>query len=169
MSVLDIDKLMSNQSEDKILIKEFIMKNYYTDDWGRLNIQQVNGEYIVDFDWSLHYIGTGSQQLTNGLFRFGKVFTFNCAYCKELTSLEGGPEECDWFVCNYCDGLTSLKGAPRKCRKFYCSNCANLTSLKGAPRKCITFDCSCCENLTSLEGASQDYVLFYHINCTGLK
>ena len=96
--------------------------------------------------------------LTNGLFEFINVGSFNCIGCNKLTSLKGAPKEIEGnFNCAGCNKLVTLKGAPKKVGGgFACSGCNNLTSLKGAPKEIGSdFNCTNCNKLTSLEGAPE--------------
>ena len=86
--------------------------------------------------------------------KFGKVGgNFSCEH-KQLTSLEGCPQEVGGtFWCNH-NRLTSLEGCPQEVGNFWCDN-NQLTSLEGAPQKVDGYF-SCAHNqLTSLEGAPQ--------------
>ena len=86
---------------------------------------------------------------------FPNLVLFNSSLLedKQLTSLEGSPQEMDGhFDCsdNY---LTSLKGSPQKINGTFDCRCNKLTSLEGGPKKVRgNFWCSGNE-LTSLEGA----------------
>ena len=59
---------------------------------------------------------------------------------KNLTTLIGQniPKQCNTFICSFNKKLTSLEGGPSECEKYYCSYC-DLTSLKFAPKKCDSF------------------------------
>ena len=141
----------------KLIIKKWILENIHliyklkiSDDPNKDGKYEVSADAVVS-DKSLKF-------LTNNMFIWKKVGSFNCSCCDSLKSLEGAPETVENnFDCSNCDSLTSLKGAPREVgHDFNCSCCDNLTSLKGAPREVgHDFDCSYCDNLTSLKGAPQ--------------
>ena len=146
-SLLDIDNVDSSDA----LTEEFLKKNY-----------KIDGSYtikggVVDIKGSITVINKDITQLTNGLFRFGKVEGyFDCRYSKSLKSLEGAPEEVGLsFICSYCDSLTSLEGAPQQVGLgFFCASCKSLKSLKGAPERVgKIFHCDHCYSLKSLKGA----------------
>ena len=101
---------------------------------------------------------------------------FNCYYCENLTSLKGCPEEVGGsFDCNNCENLKSLEGCPKEVGGYFdCSDCINLKSLKGCPEKVGgTFDCSGCINLTNLDGCPKEVGSYFDCrycdNLTSLK
>ena len=98
MSVLDIDILMSNQAEDAILVRKFIMNNYWVRSKNELQIYMEDGGYVVDFDGELRVDNYKLERLTNDKFRFGKISVFNCSHCDNLTSLEGAPVNVNFLI-----------------------------------------------------------------------
>ena len=176
-SLLDDDDAFYDPKNDKNLIVDWIKSNYKIT--GKLTISD---DFIVDCSGAVKVKNKTITSLTNGLFRWAKVGgdflcddcknltslngapeevegDFDCSNCKNLISLEGGPKEVGTnFDCGNCDKLTSLEGAPEIVRGgFYCDDCKNLTSLKGAPKSVDdAFYCNGCENLTSLEGAPKE-------------
>lgn len=61
---------------------------------------------------------------------------FDCSFCRNLTSLEGGPQKVGkHFDCTGCKHLETLKGAPQFVGGgFYYSNNPNLKHKDEAPR-----------------------------------
>lgn len=120
---------------------------------------------------------------------------FSCSDCKNLKSLEGGPEVVDESYWSHSNPLLiNLKGAPKQVGdSFDCSNCKNLVSLEGCPPRLggyfdcknneklkslvggpvkvpSDYDCNGCKSLVSLEGAPDSLDgAFMSKNCTGLK
>ena len=127
-SLLDID----NVDNTDALTEEFLKENYTM---GSYTIK--NG--VVDVKGSVTVVNRNIIQLTNGMFRFGKVSkSFDCSYCNSLKSLEGAPEEVGRdFSCIGCESLKTLEGTPQKIGGgFICGFCKSLISLKGAPQVC---------------------------------
>lgn len=166
-------------------IENFLKTNY--DINGQYTIDQVEGEYVVNVKGNVFFDELKRlKTLTDGTFRFGVVEgTFSCGGSRgnnTLETLEGAPQECEFFKCADCYKLKSLEGAPTtvnstfscvRCNllkdltgapqemlngngNFSCSWCANLKTLEGAPKKCISFECDGCPNLMSLKGAPQE-------------
>lgn len=164
-----------------------------------------NGKYVVDmkgsFSW-VKFIGKGDS-LTNGTFEFGELrgcgfkcsesnilslegaprevicdgalHYFDCSNCKNLKSLEGGPEKVSFkYDCSNCENLRSLEGAPKDCHRldrFDCSGCTSLKTLEGGPDRLDrgSFNCSGCTSLKSLKGAPVVYYQFNCSDCSSLK
>lgn len=159
----DEDDLVNN---DDVIIHQFLKDNYKID--GTYTIK--NG--VVDAPETKFKISNLKlKQLTNGLFKFGKVRSFICTK-SSITSLKGAPEEVDYFSCRFCNKLTSLKGAPKKIKDMLnCRSCDKLKSLEGSP-EFIDGDvnCSNCPSLTSLKGAPKKITgEFACIDCTSLQ
>lgn len=163
-SLLDDEDELAINIED--VIRNFIASNYTID--GGINIRKRKGFYVVDGK-SVWVRNKDIEQLTNGLFRWGKITNeFKCVKCEKLTSLEGAPEDCYDFECSQCDSLENLEGAPKKCEKFDCTNCENLTTLIGAPKKCRFFWCGYNNGLTSLKGAPEEVDVIDFSRCENL-
>lgn len=158
-SLLDGFDDIDNPSDLRQVIENWIKKNYSFKNLDISKSPNKDGKFEVSSDTVI--VGDGNDDipsLTNGLFIWKKVKSFNCSYCDNLTSLEGGPEEVSrHFNCSRCHSLTSLKGAPKKVGKdFDCSGCTALTSLEGSPEIVGNdFNCGFCDKLTSLEGVPQ--------------
>ena len=177
-------------------IQQFIRNNYYfsTGSANKYTISKKpnkDGKYEVSSKHSVTLINRNCEYLTNDLFVWKKVKTFDCSECLKLKSLVGAPiEVVGSFICNGCKSLTSLEGAPKEvginfecsfCKKlkslegapeelfgmFYCNSCPSLTSLKGAPQKVKCFDCTGCKNLDSLKGAPKEITSY--IFCRNCK
>ena len=176
-------------------IKQFLKDNYKKYSCFKISKKPNNdGYYEVDCSKCKDIFADNNiMSLTNNLFIFVNVKgSFNCSWCKNLTSLEGAPEEIDGdFYCAHNQKLTSLKGAPKKVKgtfncsacenlhslegapnkvggDFYCHFCDNLISLEGAPKEVLSFVCSYCKNLTSLKGAPQKVRFFTCTDCNNL-
>ena len=163
-SLLDDEDDLVN--DEIALIEQFLKDNYnikgtYTIDNRTVNI---NGDIFVE--------NNNLKQLTNGLFKFGKVSgIFSCQMNEKLTSLEGGPSEVGGsFICGYCRKLTSLEGGPEKVGKvFSCAGC-DIINLNGSPKIVKDFNCSNCNKLTSLEGGPSEVGGSFICNdCKNLK
>ena len=194
---LDIDALMGSISDDVVIkheIKQYILDNYNISETDFDNcieiIKQRNGDFLVNHlkQWALSF-KQGVESLTGGLFKWGKVNIFDCQNtdiltlegapqeceyffcnnCKKLKTLEGAPQKCDTLRCDNCALLKSLKGAPQECRRFECTNCPWLMELVGAPQKCEAFECGGCGELIRLNGAPQECKIFGCIACGRLK
>jgi hypothetical protein len=92
------------------------------------------------------------------LKNFPKMDLFDSAFFenKQLTSLNGCPQEINsGFYCSN-NKLTSLKGGPQKVSGSFCCFNNKLTSLKGSPKE-VGYHFTCSYNkLTSLEGAPME-------------
>lgn len=183
---------VDDATRDEIL--KFIEDNYRVIAIGELIFRKKNNMIYVDFmnghEMTAH---KDIKQLTNGMFMWGNVdCVFDCSDCKNLTSLEGAPEECRVFNCDYCsnlkdlmgigkcrevscencDRLKSLKGLNLKnksCEEIRCNDCRSLISLEGSPKKCERFECNDCKNLTTLKGGPEVVEFFTIENCIKLK
>ena len=167
----DFDTMSASSTTDiKNEIKQFLKDNYKKSSSFEISRKPNNdGYYEVDCS-KCSDIEVGNKNitsLTNNLFIFVNIKgDFDCSYCRNLTSLEGAPEEIVGdFYCTYCNKLTSLKGAPKEVGKhFYCNNCSNLTSLKGSPKEIKhVFDLTNCINIKSLEGAPKKVRTWYSL------
>ena len=109
------ESLLDNEDEltnDEGLVRVFLNKNYNFQG-GTLTIRSdKDHNFIVDYTGKVKVINKDIEELTNGLFVFGR--------CKE-------------FLCNQCSNLKSLKGGPRECEKFSLAACGSITSYVGAP------------------------------------
>lgn len=143
-------------------ILDFIEKNYRLGGLGTANEKLTfreertsDGKYIVDGpNFIVSLMNKELDSLTNGMFVWGSVRFFDCAFGK-IKSLEGSPLKCVGFACNNCNNLITLEGAPQECDNFTCSRCESLKSLKGSPQHCWQYGCIGCISLTSLEGGPQ--------------
>ena len=168
MSLLDDEDILSSPVRDIGIILEFINHHYVIHGYKSaydayrdrtVRIRQDNG-CVVDVDG--HVISNKfmkeAEYLTNGLFRFGSVKSFDVDRCKNLKSLEGGPEQITGsYMCRQCDSLKNLKGAPKYVdRGFWCDHCKNLESLEGSPSTITDiFSCSYCNKIKDLKGAPE--------------
>ena len=110
-SLLDDDDEFYGIEHDKKVIENWIESNYNIK--GKLTIAD---GFVVNCSGDVGVKNKSITSLTNGLFRWRNVEkSFWCSGCKNLTSLEGGPEEVGRdFYCYDCEKLTSLKGAPKE-------------------------------------------------------
>lgn len=171
-SLLDDEEDIINN--DTTIIDQFLKDNYEID--GTYSIK--NG--VVNITGHIVLKNYDMEYLTNDLFVFGevtgdfkvgypydvnikslkgsprKVYNFKVVK-SQITSLEGGPDDAEYYKIYYNDKLKSLKGAPKIVKKtFSCYGCDNLTSLKGGPKEIGgDFDCDDCKKLTSLEGGPE--------------
>jgi hypothetical protein len=109
------------------------------------NTKQINGNVTLN---NITYIPKFFKNIiVNGYF---------ACYNKNLTSLEGSPQEVSgWFYCSY-NKLTTLEGAPQKVGGDFLCSYNKLTSLDGAPKE-IGGNFYCYSNkLTSLDGAPKE-------------
>lgn len=153
----DFDTLEANADPRKT-IEEFLDHNF-SGTWHISDKPNKDGYYEVSSNFSIHSVTPYElTSLTNGLFIWTKVKgSFNCAYSKKLTSLEGGPKEVGKiYCCSNCPNLKTLKGGPDFAGHFDCSWNENLISLEGGP-KTVQYDflCSYCPKLKSLKGAPE--------------
>ena len=142
-SILDDEEDLIGRVDEEI-VAMFIMQHYeisHNNPLTRktLDIKPDKGGFVVNVKDSIRvkYESTETlTSLTNGMFRFGKVYgNFICDACTVLETLEGAPEYVEnGFSCNDCKKLETLEGAPKKVENwFFCRFCDNLKSLKGAP------------------------------------
>ena len=148
------DNLKHGDEAIKKYIIQFIENNYEYD--GKLRISSKpnkDGKYEVSSSKDVWVKNKNIISLTNDIFVWKTVKTyFGCVGC-EITSLNGAPEEVNFFDCSYCNNLSSLEGAPKKVYDFDCSYCYSLISLEGAPGIVKgKFDCSGCKSLNSFKG-----------------
>lgn len=170
-SLLDNDNKLFNVTGNKVIIAQFLNKNY-----GIQGSYNISDDYIVDVNGDIFVTNHNLESLTTG-FTF-RIVTgdFNCDYCKKLTSLKGAPKEVNGgFSCDNCNKLKSLEGAPLKVNEYFsCYGCRRLTSLKGSPKEVGgNFVCDGCSALTSLEGSPKevggDYICICCKKLTSLK
>lgn len=88
--------------------------------------------------------------------------------CKNLTSLEGMPQEVFAFSCNDCPKLASLKGCSPNISEINLSNC-NISSLEGLPKTCRVIDIKKCPNIRTLEGISKPTESLWCRECESLE
>ena len=89
----------------KNLIKEFLHENYGNAKLCKISSKpNKDGKYIVNSEYAVSVKNLDCTSLTNGYFIFGTVKgTFNCSFCKKLTSLEGAPKNVGIdFFCQGC-------------------------------------------------------------------
>jgi hypothetical protein len=155
-SLLD-DDLIDKKSPEKLII-DFIKRIYDVRE-NQLVVRKEKSEYVVDCNGYVYVSDKNIKSLTEGLFKWGVIRnSFNCSYCKNLTSLEGAAEKVgDSFNCSYCENLTSLEGAPEFVESsFECSGCKKIKTLEGAPKEIgWNFSCSLCDSLESLKGCPE--------------
>lgn len=166
MSLLDDECILSDPSRDISVILEFINHHYVIHGYksvydayrnGIVRIRQDNS-YVVDVDGHVtsNKFMKEAEHLTNGLFRFGNVEIFDADRCRNLKSLEGGPERITGsYICRQCDALKNLKGAPKYVAGgFWCDHCKNLETLEGSPDVVTDiFSCSYCGKIKDLKGS----------------
>jgi hypothetical protein len=150
------------------------------DDWIRTNYQvsgtldiskkpNKDGKHTVSCNGRLALQNQSSTSLTNGLFIFKFVKTFDCSHSK-IESLEGAPIECEEFRCSGCQKLVNLVGSPKKLSSaMHCDNCYHLKSLEGCSRFVRNVYCSCCHALETLQGAPKQVSELYIDHCYNLK
>lgn len=190
-SLLDDEDTFLDPERDRALVKDFIDRTYHTS--GSYSIKKVGDEFIVDvINGAIQVIDTKIESLTNGLFKFGKVYTFacdgcknlktlegaprivkanfNCSGCEKLETLEGGPNVIGYnLLCTDCTSLKTMIGAPEEIGfSIYCDDCKNLKSLNGLPKE-IPGNLSCpgCDDLKDLNGAPKK--IWKNAICTGCK
>ena len=103
----------------------------------------IEGNYIINKDSTVSV--DGNVEWKSNKLKLSVTFSevtgkFDCS-SSNLESLEGSPKKVIHFDCYNNKNLTSLEGGPEEAEKYYCSNC-NLLSLKGAPKKVKKFDFS---------------------------
>lgn len=168
MSLLDDEGVLSDPQRDIGIILEFINHHYVIRGYKSVYDAYHNGavrirrddNYVVDVDEQVtsNKFMKEAECLTNDLFRFGSVKGFDADRCKNLKSLEGGPERITGsYMCRRCDSLKNLKGAPKYVDGgFWCGHCKNLESLEGSPSTITDiFSCSCCSKIKDLKGAPE--------------
>ena len=153
-SLLDDFDNIDKSIDLKQIVKDWIKNNYKRATLLKIsNKPNKDGKFEVSADVVI-IDNKSLTSLTNDMFIWKKVESFNCSNCTSLTSLEGAPEKVGGdFSCIHCDSLTSLEGAPKKVdRHFYCNSCNSLTSLEGAPKEVGgDFYCIHCASLKSYE------------------
>ena len=151
-SLLDDEDDIALDSTADIMV--FLNQNYKLEYAGAEQFDQPNGTWwaiqddgkdipIVHINGSITVKNKSIKHLTNNLFKFGNICgRFDCSNCKNLKSLEGGPQICaHGFSCEGCTSLKSLEGGPKYVGfgkndlhfTYRCSDCTSLESLKGAP------------------------------------
>ena len=112
----DFDTISASSVTDidiKKEIKQFLKDNYKKLSNFKISRKPNNdGYYEVDCS-KCKDIEVGNKNitsLTNNLFIFVNVYgSFDCSYCKNLTSLKNAPKEVGGtFNCSFCNNLTSL-------------------------------------------------------------
>ena len=173
-SILDdyntLSKNMDPNEPDRINIKGWIEENYSIA--GTIDISKKpnkDGKYIVSCNGRLNLQNQESTSLTNGMFIFKFVKTFNCSH-SQIENLEGAPTECEEFRCSGCQKLVNLVGSPKKLSSaMHCDNCYNLKSLEGCSRFVRNVYCSCCHSLETLQGVPKQVNELYIDHCHNLK
>lgn len=155
----NIDNVSLISDEDKII--DFLDRHY------RLNGNRIKDclDYVEikkEGNKNVVNIKVGQLSLSNsknlalvpagGLFTFGEVKDFIIDGCKNLKTLKGAPQKCDFFVIDTCPMLEDLTYAPKQIHEFHVENCENLTSLAGFPNVCDILTLSELPSLKSLEG-----------------
>lgn len=155
----NIDNASLISDEDKII--DFLNRHYLFDECpikdkldyieikkeGNKNVVNVKqGQLILRRSKNLALVPAG------GLFTFGEVKDFIIEDCKNLKTLKGAPQKCDFFVIDTCPMLEDLTYAPKQIHEFHVENCENLTSLAGFPNVCDILILSELPSLKSLEG-----------------
>ena len=155
----NIDKASLISDEDKII--DFLNRHQLFDECpikdkldyieikkeGNKNVVNVKrGQLILRRSQNLALVPAG------GLFTFGEVKDFTIYSCKNLKTLKGAPQKCDFFAIDTCPMLEDLTYAPKQIHEFHVENCENLTSLAGFPNVCDILILSELPSLKSLEG-----------------
>lgn len=192
-SLLDDEDLLINDLDAKLIIKNFLDKNYKVTGGNFKIIEKPDNKYLVNSTGNVTLTNLDITNLTNEYFKFGEVNGyFNCARATKLISLKGSPIRVeDDFICSYCKNLKTLEGAPEFVENdFLCNSCVDLISLEGAPKKvggefCCDFNlslktlkgspekvegdfnCCDCRSLETLEGAPKE--VWGDFNCAGCK
>ena len=145
-SLLDDDDAFYDPENDKKAIEDWIKDNYKV--VGKLTIDGL----IVNCAGSVAVSNMSTDSLTNGLFKWGKISkNFSCTLCN-IKSLEGAPKNVDGdFDCTWCKNLKTLKGAPQKCNFFVVDDCPMLEDLTYIPKQIHELHITDCRNLTSLD------------------
>lgn len=131
-----LDRVKSKEPANHIgLVEEFVKNNY--DVTGKLRMFEVLDKIMVECaDGKISVKNTDMEYLTNGMFAFAYVKTFNCSKCKNLKSLEGAPKTCDTFDCSFCSTLKSLDGCPTQAKQFYCVSCGKKFTESQVKKRC---------------------------------
>ena len=172
-SLLDIEGTMEVGDEAiKKIIEKWINDNFKVTNLKISDNPNNDGKYEVSAA-NVNIANRNIISLTNDMFIWKIVESFNCSNCPSLISLEGAPEKVGRnFDCSNCESLKSLEGAPEKVgRNFDCSYCPSLISLEGSPKEVgRDFYCYDCKSLTSLEGSPKEIDgNFLCNNCDSLK
>lgn len=151
-----------NPNRDEVI--KWITENYKCPGLKISNNPNANGLYeAVATD--VYVTNKNITSLTNGMFEWARVKSFNCSDCKYLESLDGSPKKVRLlFDCGFCTSLKSLEGLPQEVESINCRGCNSLISLDGSPAKVYNFFCNNCDNLKSLKGAPK--IVLNNFNCS---
>lgn len=163
---------------DKDKIIDFLNRHYLLNenpikgmlDWieitkeGNKNVVNVKkGQLILRRTQNLALVPAG------GLFTFGEVKEFIIEGCKNLKTLKGAPQKCNFFVIDACPMIEDLTYIPKQIHELHITDCKNLTSLDEFPNICDTVILADLPKLTSLEGLPKYMKGSVAIeNCNGL-
>lgn len=142
---------------------EDFLKNNYNGKWVISKKPNEKGLYEVSAPHSVISIKNKNiKSLTNGLFEFTNVGTFECIKCSNLLSLEGSPKEVGTFTCTHCNSIIDLTGSPEIVKyEFNCKYCNSLKSLIGSPKETEDFFIEYNPNLKDAKGAPEKVNNFY--------
>lgn len=148
-------------------IRKFLDENYVQSDKFKISKKPKNGKYVVTSTIRDVMPKSKCEQLTNGLFVWGKVKEFLIFNCNKLKSLEGSPEICNIFVIDGCgDNFDSLEGCPKEIKKSFFIKNSFIQSIKGITQNIQNIYIHNCPKLQSFEGCPKE--LIGEINFSGL-
>ena len=107
-SLLDNLDDIDNPSDLRQVIENWIKKNYSFKNLDISKTPNKDGKFEVSSDTVIVADGNDSiPSLTNGMFIWKKVKSFNCSYCDNLTTLEGVSQKIGGSI--YCHQRNDLK------------------------------------------------------------
>lgn len=164
-SILDDDiNIKSGIIEE---IRKFLNENYVMSDKIKISKKPKNGKYVVTSTMRDIIPKAKCEQLTNGLFVWGKVKDFIIINCNKLKSLEGSPEVCNNFmISGCCDNFNSLEGCPKEIKNTFFVKNSFIQSIKGMTQDVKNIYMHNCPKLQNFEGCPKE--LTGEINFSGL-
>lgn len=149
------------------LIRKFLDENYVWSDKFNISKKPKNGKYVVTSTIRDIMPKSKCEQLTNGLFVWGKVKDFLIFNCNKLKSLEGSPEVCNNFMIDgCCDNFDSLEGCPKEIKNTFFIKNSFIQTIKGITQNVQNIHIRNCPKLRSFEGCPKE--LAGEINFSGL-
>ena len=164
MRILDSNEYISEKLDIQPVTKDRLSKfreeEPSVNEKARLFIEENN---LVWNPKTMSYDCEGNVKVSNDIvadgklkIRFGKVGGYFDCTDKQLTSLDGTPQEVGGnFSCSYNE-LATLKGAPKKVGGNFSCSSNNLTTLEGAPKEVGGYFGCNHNNLTTLDGAPNE-------------